>query len=72
MSKPPRRADIADPVIRATIEKLRGNTNVAMLQALGGEFIYDDAAIDRARGHAIEMEALDKNGRHWRLRIVPK
>jgi len=66
----PRRIDIEDPIIRATIEKLRGNMNVAMLQALGGEFTFDAAAAERARGHAIEMSALG-NG-EFKFRIVPK
>lgn len=72
MSKPPRRADITDPAMRAAIEKIRGNTNVAMLQALGGTFVYDADAREGARGYAILMEAIDASGNFWRLTVVPK
>jgi len=70
--KPIRRVDINDPMVRAAIEKLRSNYTIAMLQALGGEFVYDENKHEGARGYAILMEPVGTSGKQWRLRIVEK
>lgn len=53
MTDIPHRRDINDPVIRALLEKLRGNALVIALQRLGGELIITDELQDAADGYAV-------------------